>query len=79
MVLVQFEGKFVCTNSRFFDLVSPNRSNPFPPTCQGVNPRPMSSPTLTRTGIPSHGVNSRSTADLLEEVSRLLMTQPQRL
>nr|WBW50888.1 C4 [Sweet potato leaf curl virus] len=50
----------------------------FTPTSRELNPRPMSSPTLIRTGIPSHGVNSRSTADLLEEVSRLLMTQPQR-
>nr|AEA08445.1 truncated C4 [Sweet potato leaf curl virus] len=39
----------------------------------------MSSPTLIRTEIPSPGVNSRSTADLLKEVSRLLTTQPQRL
>nr|AEA08481.1 C4 [Sweet potato leaf curl virus] len=51
----------------------------FIPTSRELNPRPMSSPTLTRTGIPSPGVNSRSTADLLEEVSRLLTTQPQRL
>nr|ACY79481.1 C4 [Sweet potato leaf curl virus] len=51
----------------------------FTPTSRELNPRPMSSPTLTRTGIPSPGVNSRSTADLLEEASRLLMTQPQRL
>ncbi|ACI23479.1 AC4 protein [Sweet potato leaf curl virus-Jiangsu] len=51
----------------------------FTPTSRELNPRPMSSPTLTRTGIPSPGVNSRSTADLLEEVSRLLTTQPQRL
>nr|AFS44513.1 AC4 protein [Sweet potato leaf curl virus]AFS44525.1 AC4 protein [Sweet potato leaf curl virus] len=51
----------------------------FTPTSRELNPRPMSSPTLTRTEIPSHGVNSRSTADLLEEVSRLLTTQPQRL
>nr|ACZ65972.1 C4 [Sweet potato begomovirus] len=51
----------------------------FTPTSRELNPAPMSSPTLTRTGIPSPGVNSRSTADLLEEASRLLMTQPQRL
>nr|AJG00936.1 AC4 [Sweet potato leaf curl virus] len=50
----------------------------FTPTSRELNPRPMSSPTLIGTGIPSHGVNSRSTADLLEEVSRLLTTQPQR-
>nr|ALK03517.1 C4 [Sweet potato leaf curl virus] len=51
----------------------------FTPTSRELNPRPTSSPTLTRTGILSPGVNSRSTADLLEEASRLLMTQPQRL
>nr|UXP86004.1 gene silencer [Sweet potato leaf curl virus] len=50
----------------------------FIPTSRELNPRPMSSPTLIRTGILSPGVNSRSTADLLEEVSRLLTTQPQR-
>nr|WNB40476.1 C4 [Sweet potato leaf curl virus] len=51
----------------------------FTPTSRELNPPPTSSPTLTRTGIQSHGANSRSTEDLLEEVSRLLMTQPQRL
>nr|AHX57846.1 C4 protein [Sweet potato leaf curl virus] len=51
----------------------------FTPTSRELNHRPMSSPTLIRTEIPSPGVNSRSTADLLEEVNRLLMTQPQRL
>nr|QIH45215.1 replication protein [Ageratum yellow vein China virus] len=35
-VLVQFEGKFVCTNSRFFDLVSPSRSAHFHPNIQGA-------------------------------------------
>nr|UUC10269.1 AC1 protein [Sweet potato leaf curl virus] len=35
-VLVQFEGKFVCTNSRFFDLVSPTRSAHFHPNIQGA-------------------------------------------
>nr|AEA08442.1 truncated replication-associated protein [Sweet potato leaf curl virus] len=35
-VLMQFEGKFVCTNSRFFDLVSPTRSNHFHPNIQGA-------------------------------------------
>nr|AQT01409.1 Rep [Sida micrantha mosaic virus] len=29
-VLIQFEGKFQCTNQRFFDLVSPSRSVHFP-------------------------------------------------
>nr|AMY63094.1 C4 [Sweet potato leaf curl virus]AMY63124.1 C4 [Sweet potato leaf curl virus] len=50
----------------------------FTPTSRELNPAPMSSPTSRRTGILSTGVNSRSTADLLEEVSRLLMTRQQR-
>nr|QWQ56197.1 C4 protein [Sweet potato leaf curl virus] len=50
----------------------------FTPTSRELNHRPMSSPTLIRTGIPSFGVNFKSTADLLEEVSRRLMTQQQR-
>ncbi|AFD54479.1 AC4 protein [Centrosema yellow spot virus] len=47
-------------------------------TFRELNHRPTSSPTSTRTEILSNGVNSRSTADLLEEVSRLLTTLPQR-
>nr|CBJ17735.1 truncated replication initiator protein [Cotton leaf curl Burewala virus] len=35
-VLIQFEGKFVCTNNRFFDLVSPTRSAHFHPNIQGA-------------------------------------------
>ncbi|UMM45345.1 replication enhancer protein [Galium leaf distortion virus] len=35
-VLVQFEGKFVCTNNRLFDLVSPTRSAHFHPNIQGA-------------------------------------------
>ncbi len=35
-VLIQFEGKYVCTNQRFFDLVSPTRSAHFHPTIQGA-------------------------------------------
>ncbi|AJM13612.1 replication-associated protein [Asystasia mosaic Madagascar virus] len=35
-VLLQFEGKYQCTNQRFFDLVSPNRSTPFHPNIQGA-------------------------------------------
>ncbi|CAQ55762.1 replication associated protein [Tobacco mottle leaf curl virus] len=35
-VLVQFEGKYVCTNYRFFDLVSPSRSAHFHPNVQGA-------------------------------------------
>ncbi|CAA88229.1 C1 (replication-associated protein) [Tomato leaf curl Bangalore virus] len=33
-VLIQFEGKFQCTNNRFFDLVSPTRSTHFHPNIQ---------------------------------------------
>ncbi|AQT01541.1 Rep [Sida chlorotic mottle virus] len=35
-VLLQFEGKFVCTNQRLFDLVSPTRSAHFHPNIQGA-------------------------------------------
>nr|UYO37364.1 AC1 [Sweet potato leaf curl Sichuan virus 2] len=35
-MLVQFEGKFRCTNQRFFDLVSPTRSAHFHPNIQGA-------------------------------------------
>nr|BDI21189.1 replication-associated protein [Tomato leaf curl Cebu virus] len=35
-VLIQFEGKYRCTNNRFFDLVSPNRSAHFHPNIQGA-------------------------------------------
>nr|AGH29897.1 replication-associated protein [Tomato mild mosaic virus]AGH29902.1 replication-associated protein [Tomato mild mosaic virus] len=35
-VLIQFEGKFQCTNNRFFDLVSPTRSAHFHPNVQGA-------------------------------------------
>ncbi|ALK27176.1 replication associated protein [Melochia mosaic virus] len=35
-VLIQFEGKFVCTNNRLFDLVSPTRSAHFHPNIQGA-------------------------------------------
>ncbi|CAA75270.1 hypothetical protein [Potato yellow mosaic Panama virus] len=33
-VLIQFEGKYQCTNQRFFDLVSPTRSAHFHPNIQ---------------------------------------------
>nr|UVJ88649.1 AC1 [Chilli leaf curl Ahmedabad virus] len=33
-VLVQFEGKYQCTNNRFFDLISPTRSTHFHPNIQ---------------------------------------------
>ncbi|AAD10465.1 putative replicative protein [Sida golden mosaic Florida virus-USA] len=35
-MLVQFEGKYQCTNNRFFDLVSPSMSTPFHPNIQGA-------------------------------------------
>ncbi|ABA40411.1 replication initiator protein [Cotton leaf curl Multan virus - [Bhatinda :05]] len=35
-VLIQFEGKYQCTNKRFFDLVSPTRSAHFHPNIQGA-------------------------------------------
>nr|QNQ79158.1 replication-associated protein [Potato yellow mosaic virus] len=35
-VLIQFEGKFNCTNNRLFDLVSPTRSAHFHPNIQGA-------------------------------------------
>nr|AGR84101.1 Rep [East African cassava mosaic Cameroon virus] len=35
-VLIQFEGKFQCTNPRFFDLSSPSRSTQFHPNIQGA-------------------------------------------
>nr|APB03064.1 Rep [Common bean severe mosaic virus] len=35
-VLIQFEGKYQCTNNRFFDLVSPTRSGHFHPNIQGA-------------------------------------------
>ncbi|AAR95971.1 AC4 [Tomato mosaic leaf curl virus] len=41
-------------------------------TFRELNPAPMSSPTSTRTEIQFNGDNSRSTEDLLEEVSNLL-------
>nr|CDW92209.1 Replication Associate Protein [Tomato yellow leaf curl Mali virus] len=34
--LIQFEGKYQCTNNRFFDLVSPSRSTHFHPNIQGA-------------------------------------------
>nr|1L2M_A Chain A, Rep protein [Tomato yellow leaf curl Sardinia virus]1L5I_A Chain A, Rep protein [Tomato yellow leaf curl Sardinia virus] len=35
-ILIQFEGKYNCTNQRFFDLVSPTRSAHFHPNIQGA-------------------------------------------
>nr|UFP62985.1 AC1 [East African cassava mosaic Malawi virus] len=35
-VLIPFEGKFQCTNPRFFDLISPSRSTHFHPNIQGA-------------------------------------------
>nr|QHB15500.1 AC4 [Begomovirus sp.] len=47
-------------------------------TFRELNRAPTSSPTSTRTGIHWNGENSRSTADLLEEVSSLLTTHTPR-
>ncbi|AUT11871.1 replication associated protein [Polygala garcinii associated virus] len=35
-VLIQFEGKFVCTNNRFFDLTSPVRTTHYHPNIQAA-------------------------------------------
>ncbi|CAI45391.1 AC1 protein [Senecio yellow mosaic virus] len=35
-VLMQFEGKYKCSNNRFFDMVSPTRSTHFHPNIQGA-------------------------------------------
>nr|QHB15505.1 AC4 [Begomovirus sp.] len=43
-------------------------------TYRELNPAPTSSPTSTRMEIQLNGESSKSTADLLEEVSNLLMT-----
>ncbi|AFQ93630.1 AC4 protein [Bean white chlorosis mosaic virus] len=43
-------------------------------TYRELNQAPTSSPTSTRTEIQLNGDSSRSTADLLEEVSNLLTT-----
>ncbi|ADV15523.1 AC4 protein [Begomovirus jeskei] len=47
-------------------------------TIKELGPAPTSSPTSTKTGIFLYGENSRSTGDLLEEVSKQLMTLQQR-
>nr|QSS76681.1 C4 protein [Tomato curly stunt virus]QSS76783.1 C4 protein [Tomato curly stunt virus]QSS76813.1 C4 protein [Tomato curly stunt virus] len=47
-------------------------------TFRELSRAPTSSPTSTRMEIQSNGASSRSTDDLLEEVNRLLMTQPPR-
>uniref|UniRef100_D6PZQ5 AC4 n=1 Tax=Okra yellow mosaic Mexico virus - [Sida] TaxID=361723 RepID=D6PZQ5_9GEMI len=43
-------------------------------TYRELNPAPTSSPTLTKTETPLNGGSFKSTADLLEEVSRQLTT-----
>ncbi|ABI63420.1 AC4 [Tomato leaf curl Taiwan virus] len=48
-------------------------------TFRELNQAPTSSPISTRMETPSNGESSRSTAEVLEEVSRALTTQPQRL
>nr|WCC58516.1 AC4 [Squash leaf curl Philippines virus] len=47
-------------------------------TFRELNPAPMSSPISTRVETPLNGENSRSTAEVLEAVSSLLTTLPQR-
>nr|ASD55000.1 C4 protein [Squash leaf curl Philippines virus] len=47
-------------------------------TFRELNPAPMSSPISTRMETPLNGENSRSTAEVLEAVSSLLTTLPQR-
>ncbi|AQT01547.1 AC4 protein [Sida bright yellow mosaic virus] len=47
-------------------------------TFRELNHRPTSSPTLARTGTQSSGEVSRSTEEVLEEVSRQLTTLPQK-
>nr|WFQ89768.1 MAG: AC4 protein [Tomato chino La Paz virus] len=47
-------------------------------TFRELNQAPTSSPMSTRMEIQSNGENSRSTEDLLEEVSKQLTTLPQR-
>ncbi|ADR77517.1 AC4 [Sida golden mosaic Buckup virus-[Jamaica:St. Elizabeth:2004]] len=48
-------------------------------TYRELNPAPTSSPTSRRTETPSNGGNSKSTADLLEEVSsQLTIHMPRR-
>ncbi|QEE82324.1 replication-associated protein [Tomato vein clearing leaf deformation virus] len=49
-VLIQFEGKYVCTNQRFFDLVSPTRSAHFHPNIQGAK-----SSSDVKTYVEKHG------------------------
>nr|QWB14699.1 AC4 protein [Sida yellow blotch virus]QWB14704.1 AC4 protein [Sida yellow blotch virus]QWB14709.1 AC4 protein [Sida yellow blotch virus] len=43
-------------------------------TFRELNHRPTSSPTSRRTETPSNGENSRSTAEVLEEVAKRLTT-----
>nr|ABI63462.1 AC4 [Squash leaf curl Philippines virus] len=47
-------------------------------TFRELNRAPTSSPISTRMETPSNGENSRSTAEVLEAVSSLLTTLPQR-
>nr|QTT61675.1 C4 [Opuntia virus 2-DBG_56]QTT61680.1 C4 [Opuntia virus 2-DBG_56]QTT61685.1 C4 [Opuntia virus 2-DBG_56]QTT61690.1 C4 [Opuntia virus 2-DBG_56]QTT61695.1 C4 [Opuntia virus 2-DBG_56] len=47
-------------------------------TFRELNPAPMSSPTSTRMETHWNGENSRSTAEVLEEVNRQLMIHTQR-
>nr|ASD55012.1 C4 protein [Squash leaf curl Philippines virus] len=47
-------------------------------TFRELNPAPTSSPISTRMETPLNGENSRSTAEVLEAVSSLLTTLPQK-
>nr|AWX66805.1 replication associated protein [Pepper huasteco yellow vein virus] len=50
-VLIQFEGKYQCTNNRFFDLVSSTRSAHFHPNIQGAKSSSDVRRTSTKTAI----------------------------
>nr|WJW72921.1 replication associated protein [Rose leaf curl virus] len=65
-VLIQFEGKYQCTNNRFFDLVSPTRSAHFHPNIQGAKSSSDVKSYLEKTETPSIGESFRSMEDLHE-------------
>nr|AXY94246.1 AC4 [Melochia yellow mosaic virus] len=50
----------------------------FTPTSKELNQAPTSSRMSTRTVTPLNGVNFKSTAEVLEEVNKRLMTLPPR-
>nr|AAB40392.1 Rep protein [Tomato yellow vein streak virus] len=73
-VLIQFEGKFICHNQRFFDLVSPTRSAHFHPNIQGAKSSSDSRPTWRKTETSLILELSKSMEDQLEEVANLQTT-----